>query len=97
MELVKWLRKYWLLIMVLIVLLAFFYPKYCSSSPGGLQPPGNTVNRNDCTCLGIKYDSSMQCSDCGTEYLCAGIPTSRSCFEWVSGTDISTEKQVECR
>ncbi len=103
MELAKWLRKHWLLVAVVILLLVVFFPKYCGYYYGGFVTSGLTLHREDCTCLGIKYETyggmfnlGGQCMDCGRTYFCAGMPAGRNCFEWVAGTDESTEKQIEC-
>lgn len=103
MELMKWVRKHWLILAVLIVLLILFFPKYCGYSYGGFVTTGMTLHREECTCLGIKYETwgdpfnlGWMCMDCGKTHYCAGIPAGRSCFEWVAATDKSTEKQVEC-
>ena len=103
MGLKKWVKDYWPLILVTLILLVFFFPKYCGHSYGGLVTTGMVLHREDCTCLGIKYESKggdilnlARCFDCGITYFCAGIPAGKTCFEWTTGEDMSTEKQVAC-
>jgi len=74
MNFMKFLRKNWLIIVVLIILILIFYPKHCGNWGTAISPD---ATYKDCTCIGIKYSSPIL----GGAYItCFGIPTSYSCY-----------------
>lgn len=111
MNLNKFLRKYWFVVVAIVVLALFFYPKSCGYTYGGLVASGMVLHREECSCFGHKYASvsppleqlysiitsrEVSCMDCGSYYFCAGIPYEKKCYEWIAGTPHSSEKEISC-
>ena len=60
-----------LILIILIALVAFFWPKEYATS-GGFGP---FPKSNECNCLGFEYDNYPErCNDCQAVYFCSGIP-----------------------
>jgi len=105
-------RKYYYLgcILLALLLLVFFYPKDCGRSYGGLVKVGETLEREECDCLGFKASSygsetdllnpivRVGCSDCAKNYYCFGLPLNKNCYQWVAdgSHNYSSERKVEC-
>lgn len=105
-------RSYYYIGCVLLVLLliAFFYPKECGYGYGGLVQRGTTLERRECDCLGSKLSSygsktdlfnpfvRVGCSDCAQNYYCFGLPLDKNCYEWVAdgSHNYSSERKVKC-
>jgi len=92
----KFKREYWYLISgVILILMIFFYPKYCGTTYGGLIKPGMILHREECVCLGFKFAFiSYPCTDCGKYYYCSGIPVGNKCYELVAHETI--EREISC-
>ncbi len=99
-------RINWVILLILIILIVILvFPKQCGNSYGGLVTMGMILHREECTCLGVKYQSwggffgfQRNCVDCGKIYWCAGLPIKNNCFEWVvdGSKDYSSEKKIKC-
>jgi len=74
----KLLRKYWYLVVGLVVLVIFFYPKYCGRWSSA--SPGSGYVYHDCECLGLKAQTSPLVMGY-TRTSCFGIVTSKRCYE----------------
>ncbi|MFA4953561.1 MAG: hypothetical protein WC584_05030 [Candidatus Pacearchaeota archaeon] len=91
---------------ILVILLAiFFFPKNNGYSYGGFVRTGDVLHRERYNCFGIEYEkygenpfSIEQCSDCGKNYFCAGIPYDKTCYEWIAdGSKPDNEKVIPCK
>lgn len=96
-------KSYIIIVIIAALLLAVLvYPKDCGNSYGGFITQDITMRRQECTCIGIKYEShgnpfyQVECSDCGTNIYCAGIPTDIECYEWNTSRPVSSEEKIEC-
>ena len=104
MALKELIKKYWI-ILVIVLLIIFLYPKNAGYTYGGLVMKGSVLYREEYSCLGIKYQMrggpffSEQCADCGKNVYCVGIPLSKTCYNWTAdGTqDLSSERKTECK
>jgi hypothetical protein len=59
-------------LILLILLLAFLFPKSC-----GTWSTGAGIETKECSCLGLKTQQPIKG---GGEYKCIGIPTSEKCY-----------------
>jgi hypothetical protein len=89
-------------IIILLILVIFIYPKECGSSYGGFIAKEITIKREEGNCFGVKYQAysrfgMMYCADCGKKEYCVGVPISKTCYEWNASTDPSTEIEIECK
>jgi hypothetical protein len=92
MKLNKFLRKYWLVILGIIVLILFFYPKSCGNWGTAIHPD---ARYKDCTCIGLKTSGMSGAIRVGGDYLyCWGIPISYSCY-YYEGKEIQGTWKVE--
>jgi hypothetical protein len=95
-------RLVWIvvIIMILIAVVLFFYPKerVVSGLRGGPVAPGETAYREDYTCVGIKYDFCPNWPDYGCDYLCFGMVSYRVCtleeYDPLKGV---LRNPIECR
>ena len=71
-------KRLWIGIIVL-VLVVFFYPKYCGNWT--TTAPNTGSNYHDCTCLGIRIGEGSLGPAGGSDVYCLGIIISRSCYE----------------
>lgn len=72
-------KKYLIiLIITVLTLIIFFFPKYCGN--WGTTGPDANVTFHDCTCLGIFKGEIVQPFGGGTTH-CWGIVTSKLCYE----------------
>jgi len=91
------------IILGIIILLVFLYPKDSGHSYAGKVPVGTILTRIEYSCFGIEYARNgdrwgmYQITDGGAYYYCIGIPHSPKCYERISGTGLETEKQVSCK
>jgi len=84
MSLKKFKRKYWLIIVGLIILLLIFYPRHCGNWGTAIDPG---ARYKDCVCVGIKYSPPLVG---GGGITCFGVPVSYSCYSYErKGTDES--------
>jgi hypothetical protein len=67
-------RKHWFVIVGIVVIALFFYPKECGNWGTAIHP---NAKYKDCTCIGIKYSPPLVG---GAPITCYGIPTSYSCY-----------------
>jgi hypothetical protein len=93
MKLNKLLRKYWFLILAIIILILFFYPKYCGNWGTAIHPD---AKYKDCTCIGVKTNGyPWEGIRAGGGYLyCWGVQTSYSCY-YYEGKDVQGVWKVE--
>jgi hypothetical protein len=66
--------KYWIILLVLIMLAVIFFPRECGFWTTADVP----VRSKDCECIGIKYSPQLTG---GAEITCFGLPTSYKCFD----------------
>lgn len=72
-----------LVIILLVALVAFFFPKECGNWGTAIHPD---AKYKDCTCIGIKHSPHLG----GGGYItCFGIPTACSCYYYESGSEKS--------
>ncbi len=70
----------------IILLVLFFFPKNCGYARGGYVL-SNPYYNQECTCLGFKYETcgerfdTISCADMGINSYCAGIHLNKKCFE----------------
>ena len=79
-------RKYLIIILaivVLVALVAFFFPNECGNWGTAVHPD---AKYKDCTCIGIKHSPPLVG---GGHITCFGIPTSYSCYYYEPGTEES--------
>jgi len=88
-----------LLVILLVSLTAFFYPK--ERVVGGLRGligPGQNSYREEFSCFGIKHDFCPQWPDYGCDLLCYGIVYDRTCFNEVYESGTGTQKtEITCK
>ncbi len=92
-------KKILIAIVVLIVmfLAGFFYPKDAGSTCGFCPPPP-TVQRTEYGCIGFKQDVEPDpgCMDCGINIVCYGIVTGeKKCYTYMNDFD-SPPTEVSC-
>jgi len=77
-------KKNWGLVIIILIVIGviiFFWPKSCGS--GGFLPIGAVVRGCDCIGLVINESDISGCVDCGS--LCFGVPK-YYCYTSVNGT-----------
>ena len=79
-----------LIIVILIALVTFFYPRECGYWGTAVSP--NAIYK-DCTCIGIKYSPALIG---GADVTCFGIPTSSSCYFYESGEGETVKVDIPC-
>ena len=101
-------KKWWFWILV-VLLITILYPKQCGYTYGGFLKEGVTVNREECSCFGVKYESfsrippslgGMIVTDSGKNQYCVGFPVGKTCYEstFDPRKDLEdAEIQVECK
>jgi hypothetical protein len=68
-----------IVIVTIIALVIFFYPKYAGETCG--LCPVNVPQKTEYGCIGLKYEYKQPCLDCGTEIKCMGIVTTeKKCY-----------------
>ncbi|MBU3904558.1 MAG: hypothetical protein KJ906_00200 [Nanoarchaeota archaeon] len=78
-----------LIIIILIPLIAFFYPKDAGGTCGFCPGPPH-IQRTEYGCIGFKFDYyPVGCLDCGTHIYCSGIVTSeKKCYTSIQGEQV---------
>jgi hypothetical protein len=68
-----------IMLVVIIVLTVFLYPKDAGGICGFC--PVNGTQKEEYGCLGMKYEYKQNCPDCGTLIKCIGIVTAeKTCY-----------------
>ena len=92
----KWTK----VLIIVLLLVALFFPKPAGEFGSGLPPPTDEYSWIDkeCSCIGYKFDATPNLADAAHPYLCAGIPHSCECIEntYNRETKERTSKQVVC-
>jgi hypothetical protein len=92
-------KKVWILV-IIVVLIAFLFPKPSGRVGGKLPPPEAEYKRIDkeCSCFGYEFNATPGVMDAPHYYLCVGIPFSCRCVQYTfnreTGKKISEE--VDC-
>jgi len=89
----KKIPRNWLWIIgIIIILILFFYPKYCGNWGTAIHPD---ARYKDCTCIGLKTSGLLGAIRAGGDYLyCWGTPISYSCY-YYEGKEIQGIWKVE--
>ncbi|MEK6967858.1 MAG: hypothetical protein AABX51_04460 [Nanoarchaeota archaeon] len=97
-------KKYvFLIVLSIIVLIAFFFPKpFVKGGLGGFIPLGEKVYREEYKCFGFSHSFvPTNCADCGTINNCYGIPYGKKCYieSYESGEKriIRTLEPAQCK
>jgi hypothetical protein len=92
MRLNNFVRKYWFVIIGIIILILFFYPKNCGNWGTAIHPD---AKYKDCSCIGFKTSGYFNVVTAGGDYLyCWGIPLSYSCY-YYEGKEVQGVWKVE--
>lgn len=77
-------QKIILIVLIIIALIIFLYPKKAGFYYGAfIEYPeaSQLINKEECDCFGFKYEKygenpfeKIQCNDCGKTIFCVGIP-----------------------
>jgi len=79
------LKKYWPIIVTLIILIVYFYPKEAGGTCGFCPSPP-AVQRIEYGCIGFKQDMRPEqgCMDCGIRIVCYGLVTGeKKCYTYM--------------
>jgi len=91
------LYKKWWFWLILIFIVAFFYPKDAGYQGGNIAGPTSEhpYSNRECTCIGIKYSSNI-ILDAGNKIKCIGIPLSCKCYLfWIENNSYQT-RDISC-
>jgi len=91
----------WVKVLVIVLLLAaFFYPKPAGQVGIGFPPPTTEYSWIDkeSSCVGYKFDATVSVTHAPRSFLCAGIPHSFKCIEntYNKETKEKTSRQIAC-
>ena len=93
--------KKWLIVIMMLILIVFFYPKdYISGGlQGGPIGPGQNAYKVENSCFGIKYSYYPKgCADCGNVYNCYGLLYNKKCYiETYSVNENLSKELTPCR
>ncbi len=91
-------KKIVFVVVLLILLVAVFYPK--ERVIGGLRgfiAMNQVFYREEYDCLGIPYDFCPPCFDCGCDHMCYGLVYNRRCYNETASMTGNKKIETACR